>query len=107
MMEAIAALSALAQVGRLGVFRLLVESGPRGVPAGAIAGKLDMALPTLSFHLNQLRHAGLIAQRREGRSLIYSVRFAIMNELMGYLTENCCAGSKCAPDTNFSDRGFK
>jgi ArsR family transcriptional regulator, arsenate/arsenite/antimonite-responsive transcriptional repressor len=106
--EAIAALGALAQETRLAIFRLLVERGPEGLPAGAIAEALELPASSLSFHLAQLAHAGLVSQRRQGRSLIYGIDFAAMNELMGYLTENCCAGSggvclpsrgaSCAPD---------
>jgi len=99
---AIAALGALAQETRLAIFRLLVERGPAGFAAGVIAAKLDIPASSLSFHLAQLTHAGLIVQRRESRSLIYSVDFAAMNALMGYLTENCCGGdaSACAPVCN-------
>ena len=99
---AIAALGALAQETRLAIFRLLVEQGPAGHAAGAIAEKLDIPASSLSFHLAQLSHAGLIVQRRESRSLIYSVEFGAMNGLMGYLTENCCGGeaSVCAPVCN-------
>jgi ArsR family transcriptional regulator, arsenate/arsenite/antimonite-responsive transcriptional repressor len=96
--QAIAALSALAQETRLEVFRLLVQRGPEGVPAGAIAEALRVAPPTLSFHLQQLMHAGLIEQRRESRSLIYSANFDAMKGLVDYLTENCCGrGASCAP----------
>ncbi|HUK60501.1 MAG TPA: metalloregulator ArsR/SmtB family transcription factor [Stellaceae bacterium] len=95
---AIAALGALAQDTRLKAFRLLVEAGPEGMPAGAIADALGVPAPTLSFHLAQLAHAGLILQRRDSRSLIYSANFPAMNTLVAYLTENCCGGSaQCAP----------
>ncbi|HUB95265.1 MAG TPA: metalloregulator ArsR/SmtB family transcription factor [Stellaceae bacterium] len=95
---AITALAALAQDTRLKVFRLLVEAGPDGKPAGSIADMLGVPAPTLSFHLAQLTHAGLILQRRDSRSLIYSANFAAMNLLIGYLTENCCGGTiKCTP----------
>jgi ArsR family transcriptional regulator, arsenate/arsenite/antimonite-responsive transcriptional repressor len=90
--EAIAALSALAQESRLDVFRLLVQAGTGGMPAGQIGERLGLPSATLSFHLNQLRHAGLVAFRREGRSLIYMAEYAAMNALLGYLTENCCQG---------------
>ena len=89
---AVAALSALAQENRLEVFRLLVQAGASGLPAGVIAEKLGIAAPTLSFHLAQLKHAGLVHQRRDGRSLIYATNYDGMNALMGFLTENCCAG---------------
>ena len=91
--RAIAALAALAQESRLDVFRLLVQAGSDGLPAGQIGARLGLAAATLSFHLNQLRHAGLIDFRREGRSLIYAAEYAAMNDLVGYLTENCCQGS--------------
>lgn len=90
--DAVAALAALAQETRLAIFRLLVTAGQSGLAAGDIADRLELAPATLSFHLNQLRHAGLIGFRREGRSLIYSADYAGMNALMAYLTENCCAG---------------
>ena len=97
--KAVLALEALAQGTRLAIFRRLVEAGPQGLAAGEIAEKMDLPAPTLSFHLTQLRHAGLIAFRREGRSLIYSTDFAAMNELLGFLTDNCCGGdtAQCAP----------
>jgi DNA-binding transcriptional ArsR family regulator len=94
---AVEALSALAQEHRLALFRLLVRSGPAGMPAGAIADALDIPNSSLSFHLGQLQRAGLIVQRRSGRSLIYSAQYAAMNRLLDYLTENCCAGADCAP----------
>jgi DNA-binding transcriptional ArsR family regulator len=93
---AIRALGALAQDTRLAIFRLLVERGPEGLAAGAIAEALDLPLSSLSFHLAQLNGAGLVIQRRESRSLIYSADFDTMGELMGYLTENCCAGNPAA-----------
>ncbi|MFN2258224.1 MAG: ArsR/SmtB family transcription factor [Parasphingopyxis sp.] len=91
----IAALSALAQEHRLGVFRALVQVGPEGLAAGAIADKLGLPNSSLSFHLAQLRHAGLVSQRREGRSLIYAADYGAMNALVGYLMENCCGGAEC------------
>ena len=96
--RAIAALAALAQETRLDLFRLLVTRGPEGLPAGVIAELLGVAPSSLSFHLQQLVHAGLIAQRRLGRQLIYSAEYAAMNALLAYLTENCCGqGAYCAP----------
>jgi len=89
---AVSALSALAQESRLEIFRFLVQAGKNGVPAGKIGERLDMPLSTLSFHLNQLKQAGLILCRREGRTLFYSANYASMNDLMAYLTENCCQG---------------
>ena len=96
---AIAALAALAQENRLDVFRLLVQAGADGLPAGRIAERLGLAAPTLSFHLAQLKHAGLILMRRNGRSLIYAANYKGMNALMAYLTENCCGGAvaDCVP----------
>lgn len=93
---AVAALNALANEHRLAVFRLLVQAGPEGRPAGAIADALGMPASSLSFHLAHLTRAGLIEQRRESRSLIYSADFAVMNGLVGFLTENCCGGASCA-----------
>ncbi len=97
--DAIAALAALAQDTRLDVFRLLVQAGPGGLPAGRIGERLNLPSATLSFHLNQLRHAGLVTFRREGRSLIYAAEYAAMNGLLAYLTENCCQGdtADCVP----------
>ena len=90
------ALSALAQEHRLAVFRVLVEAGPEGMAAGEIAAKIGLPNSSLSFHLAQLRHAGLVSQRREGRSLIYAADYGAMNALVGYLMENCCGGAGCA-----------
>jgi ArsR family transcriptional regulator, arsenate/arsenite/antimonite-responsive transcriptional repressor len=96
--HAIAALAALAQETRLDLFRLLVTVGPEGLPAGVIAEQLGVAPSSLSFHLQQLVHAGLITQRRLGRQLIYSAQYDAMNALLMYLTENCCGrGVFCAP----------
>ena len=91
--NAVAALAALAQDNRLDVFRLLVQAGPDGMAAGAIADALDLAPNTLTFHFDRLRAAGLVTVRREGRSMIYAAQFDAMNALLGYLTENCCRGS--------------
>jgi DNA-binding transcriptional ArsR family regulator len=95
--QIIDALSALAQATRLAVYRLLVESGPEGLPAGAIGEKLDLPPATLSFHLAHLARAGLLRSRQDGRFIIYSADFENMNRLVGYLTENCCGGASCAP----------
>jgi DNA-binding transcriptional ArsR family regulator len=96
---AVAALSALAHESRLAVFRLLVRAGPAGLAAGEIAADLDLPNATLSFHLNQLRHAGLVTFHRTGRSLIYAAEYELMNDLLAYLTENCCQGSaECGVD---------
>jgi ArsR family transcriptional regulator len=104
--SAVAALAALAQENRLDVFRLLIEAGPGGLPAGQIADRLKLAPNTLTFHFDRLRIAGLISVRREGRSMIYSARFETMNALLGYLTDNCCGGdpSKCLPRTKSRKR---
>lgn len=87
------ALGALAHEHRLKIYRLLVERGPEGLPAGAIASDIGLLPSSLTFHLQALHRAGLILQRREGRYVFYSVDFKAMNALVGYLTENCCAGS--------------
>ncbi len=87
---AVTALSALAHEHRLAVYRLLVEAGPDGLPAGVIAERLGMVPSSLSFHLQQLRHAGLATQRRLSRQIIYAMVPAAMNGLVAYLTENCC-----------------
>jgi|SRR5262245_152702 len=94
--SAVAALAALAQDNRLDVFRLLVEAGPDGMPAGEVADALSLAPNTLTFHFDRLRAAGLVTVRRAGRSMIYAARFETMNALLGYLTDNCCGG---APET--------
>jgi ArsR family transcriptional regulator len=100
--RALAALGALAQESRLAVFRLLVEHSPEGLTAGIIAGKLAISPATLSFHLKELAHAGLIASRQDGRFIWYRADFDGMNALVAYLSEKCCAGSvvcdpACAP----------
>ena len=95
--DAIAALAALAQDNRLDVFRLLVQAGPEGMPAGTVAEALGLAPNTLTFHFDRLRTAGLVTVRREGRSMIYAAQFETMNALLGFLTENCCGGIPCAP----------
>src|SRR6266571_5858865 len=96
--DAVAALAALAQDNRLDIFRLLVQAGPEGLPAGRVADALDLAPNTLTFHFDRLRGAGLVTVRREGRSMIYAARYDTMNALLGYLTENCCRGdASCAP----------
>ncbi len=84
----------------LAVYRLLVQQGPSGLAAGEIAGQLDIAPATLSFHLKELAHAGLLSSRQEGRFVFYAANFDEMNELVAFLTENCCAadcGPACAP----------
>ena len=95
--DAVAALAALAQDNRLDVFRLLVQAGPEGMAAGAVAEALELAPNTLTFHFDRLRVAGLVTVRRDGRSMIYAAQYEAMNALLGYLTENCCQGRQCAP----------
>jgi len=92
-------MAALAQENRLDVYRLLVQAGPDGLPAGQVAQKLKLAPNTLSFHFDRLRVAGLVTVRREGRSMIYAAKYDTMNALLSYLTENCCKGTPetCAP----------
>ena len=89
--DAVIALAALAQDTRLAVYRLLVQQGPTGLAAGEIAGALDIAPATLSFHLKELSHAGLVSSRQEGRFIYYAAHFEAMNALIAFLTENCCA----------------
>ena len=96
--QAVAALGALAHETRLAVFRLLVQRGPDGMPAGAIAQAVKLPPSSLTFHLQQLAHAGLITQRRLSRQLFYAADFSAMNAVLGYLAENCCGGgASCAP----------
>jgi ArsR family transcriptional regulator len=97
--QAVDALAALAHEHRLGVYRLLVEAGPEGLNAGTIAARLKLAPSSLTFHLQHLHRAGLITQQRNSRQLIYSADFSVMNGLVDYLTENCCAGSSSSCDT--------
>ena len=87
------ALAALAHQHRLAIYRLLVERGPDGLPAGLIGARLKLVPSSLTFHLQSLQRAGLIVQRRESRNLIYSADFEVMNGLVGYLTDNCCVES--------------
>jgi DNA-binding transcriptional ArsR family regulator len=94
--DAVTALAALAQDTRLAVYRLLVQQGPSGMAAGEIAGQLGIAPATLSFHLKELSYAGLVSSRQEGRFVFYAANFDAMNELVAFLTENCCAAD-CGP----------
>jgi DNA-binding transcriptional ArsR family regulator len=96
--QAVAALASLAQEHRLALFRLLVQAGSHGMPAGAVAEALGVPNSSLSFHLAQLHRAGLVSQERRGRSLVYSADYGAMNALIAYLMENCCAGAACAPE---------
>ena len=101
---AISVLGALAQDTRLDLFRLLVTVGPEGLPAGVIAERLGVLPSSLSFHLAQLVHAGLITQRRLSRQLIYAAEYSAMTDLLAYLTENCCGrGESCVPACNPAD----
>lgn len=93
--SAVPVLAALAQETRLSVFRLLVEQGPEGIPAGQIAERLDISPATLSFHLKELTNAGLTQSRQEGRFVFYSANYEAMDDLLSFLTKNCCAGSAC------------
>jgi len=93
--QALAMLSGLAQASRLTIFRLLVEHAPDGLAVGEIGERLGMANATLSFHLKELTHAGLVTRRPSGRHIFYTASIESMNRLMAYLTENCCAGAAC------------
>jgi ArsR family transcriptional regulator, arsenate/arsenite/antimonite-responsive transcriptional repressor len=95
--RAIEALGALAQETRLNVFRMLVQAGPAGMAAGKIGEALDLPPATLSFHLSGLARAGLVTSRQDGRFVIYSADFEVMNRLLAYLTEDCCGGRACVP----------
>jgi len=95
---AVTLLASLAQDARLEVFRLLVQAGIEGLAAGALSERLGIPTSTLSFHLKELSHAGLVSSRKAGRFIYYSAEFSTMNSLLAYLTENCCGGqSACAP----------
>jgi ArsR family transcriptional regulator, arsenate/arsenite/antimonite-responsive transcriptional repressor len=94
--EVLAALAALAQETRLDIYRLLVQAGEGGLPAGKIGDQLGLPSATLAFHLKELKHAGLVTFTREGRSLIYAAVYPTMNGLLAYLTENCCQGNPAA-----------
>jgi DNA-binding transcriptional ArsR family regulator len=98
------ALAALAQETRLKAYRLLVEAGPEGLSAGRIGEALELPPATLSFHLAHLARTGLVRSRQDGRFVIYSADFQNMNQLVGYLTENCCGGRACAPSTTRKGR---
>src|SRR5581483_9080922 len=102
--DAVEALAALAQENRLDAYRLLVEAGPEGMAAGEVAAALKVSPNTLTFHFDRLRHAALVTVRREGRSMIYAARYDTMNDLLSYLTENCCRGAKdaCTPAVSCS-----
>jgi len=91
----VTALAALAQDSRLAIFRLLVQVGPAGLPAGKIGEILGIPPSSLTFHMKELSHAGLVSSRQESRYVIYSANFQAMNEVLAYLTENCCGGAPC------------
>ena len=95
--DIVKALAALAQASRLEIFRALVVAGTEGLTPSALSEALGVAPNTLSFHLKELTHAGLVAQERAGRNLIYRAQFDRMNALISYLTENCCQGQACLP----------
>ncbi len=98
--NAIAALAALAQETRLDIFRLLVRTGREGMSPGAITEALGVASATLSFHLKELKNAGVVSCEREGRSLIYAPEYRTIDELLRFLTKNCCQGvGKCGPSS--------
>lgn len=97
--QAVEALAALAHEHRLATYRLLVEAGPEGLPAGFIAKRLKLPASSLTFHLQHLQRATLITQKRASRQLIYAADFKAMNGLVGYLTENCCANSSIECDS--------
>lgn len=97
--DVIRSLAALAQPVRLQVFRSLVVAGPGGMTPGALVEAIGVAATSLSFHLKELTHAGLITQERLGRNLVYRAAFDQMNALIGYLTENCCQGEACTPSS--------
>ncbi len=102
-LQAVEKLAALAQETRLGIFRLLVEAGPEGMNAGAIADAIGVPAATLSFHVAQLVRAGLVASRQESRFIYYSTNFTAMDDLIAYLTDNCCQGGQCLPKTQQVD----
>jgi DNA-binding transcriptional ArsR family regulator len=102
----IRALAALAQEHRLAAFRLLVQAGPQGMAAGAIAERLGLPASSLSFHLAQLTHAGLVTSERHGRWIVYHADYTAMDGLLAYLTENCCGGTPCLPETGCPPAGL-
>jgi len=101
------ALGALAHESRLAIFRALVVAGPEGMPAGEIAQQLGLSPSGLSFHLKDLSHAGLVNSEQKGRFIFYSANFDAMNALLGFLTENCCAGADCSVQAVSQCQGAK
>ncbi len=95
--QAVKSLAALAQESRLAIFRMLVQAGPAGMTAGLLSERVGLSPSALSFHLKELTHAGLVSSRHQGRFVIYSAQIGAMNELLGYLTDNCCGGNPCSP----------
>ena len=95
--QAVKSLAALAQESRLSVYKMLVQAGPAGMTAGRISEQLGISASALSFHMKELTHAGMVTSRQEGRYVIYSAQIASMNDLLAYLTENCCGGNPCSP----------
>jgi DNA-binding transcriptional ArsR family regulator len=93
--QAVRALAALAQDTRLAIYRLLVQQGPAGLSAGTIAERVDIAGATLSFHLKELSHAGMVDSRQDGRFVYYSAKYDQVNSLLAYMAENCCQGASC------------
>jgi DNA-binding transcriptional ArsR family regulator len=93
----VSALAALAQDSRLAVFRVLVQAGPAGLAAGKISELTGIPPSSLSFHLKELSHAGMVDSQQAGRFVIYTANFSTMNALLGFLTENCCGGNPCSP----------
>lgn len=100
-------LAALGHESRLGIFRLLVEAGPEGVNAGAVGERLGIPGPTLSFHLTHLSHVGLVTRRQEGRFMFYAANYALMDDLIAFLTANCCGGRACLPKSTRSASSAK
>ncbi|RYE98730.1 MAG: transcriptional regulator [Oxalobacteraceae bacterium] len=98
--EVVSSLAALAHQSRLTTFRLLVQAGPGGMAASRISAALNVPASSLSFHLKELAHAGLVTARQEGRFVIYAARYDTMNAMLGFLTENCCGGNPCSPLDN-------
>lgn len=95
--QAVKSLAALAQEHRLAIFKLLIQAGPEGMAAGQVSEELGISSSSLSFHMKELTHAGLVTSRNEGRYVIYSALIKSMNELLAYLAENCCGGNPCSP----------
>jgi DNA-binding transcriptional ArsR family regulator len=95
--QAVKSLAALAQESRLAIYKMLVQVGPSGMAAGKISEQLGVSASALSFHMKELLHAGLVTSRHEGRYVIYCAQITRMNELLAYLTENCCGGNPCSP----------